>query len=267
MTESEWDSCDEPQVMLTFLRQRGTSDRKMRLFAVACCRRIWHVMLDARSRKAVEIAELCADGLVTDQELAHARQAACAAASAKIRTFGTECLAAMAAWGTLGEEPGAPSSADREEQAIQEMSARFPGMLVSLTPREPGAADAAESAAEAIASHAADGPSGRDLPKQVAEDTRDRLEEEEQRYQTQLLRDLFGNPFRRPATFDASWRTPSVMTRAEAMYESRSFDSMSALADALEAAGCAEPSILVHCRSRQEHVRGCWVIDTVLRKN
>ena len=33
------------------------------------------------------------------------------------------------------------------------------------------------------------------------------------------------------------------------------------LADALEDAGCTDPVPLAHCRSRTEHVRGCWLVD------
>jgi hypothetical protein len=39
VTEAEWDDCADPQQMLWLLRRKA-SYRKMRLFFVACCRKI-----------------------------------------------------------------------------------------------------------------------------------------------------------------------------------------------------------------------------------
>ena len=64
MTESQWQASRDPQAMLTFLRSRGGfSPRKARLFACACCRRIWPLLEFQEGRKAVEVGERFADGV------------------------------------------------------------------------------------------------------------------------------------------------------------------------------------------------------------
>ena len=60
--------------MLVFLRDKA-SERKLRLFAVACCRHIWHLIPDKPGHQAVEQAERYADGVVSRQQLAKVRRA------------------------------------------------------------------------------------------------------------------------------------------------------------------------------------------------
>jgi hypothetical protein len=73
--EQLWLVCDNSQQMLEDLRGKA-SNRKVRLFAVACCWRVWHKMTDKRCRDAVEAAERFADGAATQAELSEARSAA-----------------------------------------------------------------------------------------------------------------------------------------------------------------------------------------------
>src|SRR5208283_2088971 len=74
MTEQEWLACADPTPMLEFLR-RKVSDRKLRLFAVACCRRISHLFSDKCCDRGVETAEQFAEGIVGVQELYSAFEA------------------------------------------------------------------------------------------------------------------------------------------------------------------------------------------------
>ena len=57
MTEAEWLACTDPKPMLEFLEGKA-SDRKLRLFAMACCRRIWDLFKDAIVEQA-KLADSC----------------------------------------------------------------------------------------------------------------------------------------------------------------------------------------------------------------
>jgi hypothetical protein len=90
----------------------------------------------------------------------------------------------------------------------------------------------------------------------------------EAKAQRDLLRDIFGNPFR-PVAAEPSWTAWNggvVGKLAGSTYEERAFERLPVLADALEEAGCTDADILAHCRGGGEHVRGCWVVDLLLGK-
>jgi hypothetical protein len=89
--------------------------------------------------------------------------------------------------------------------------------------------------------------------------------EDERQTQCDLIRDIFGNPFR-PVVFDPVWRTETAVGIAAGIYEDRAFERMPILADALQEARCEHADILTHCREPGTHVRGCWVVDLVLGK-
>jgi hypothetical protein len=78
MNEMEWLNSTDPQEMLVFLDECGgwASGRKLRLFAVACCRRLPRAATYGRARKALEVAERYADGSATLRELREVGQAA-----------------------------------------------------------------------------------------------------------------------------------------------------------------------------------------------
>src|SRR5262245_56786234 len=69
MTEAKWWlTCEDPQAMLKRLRSEGNS-RKLHLFAVACCRRIWHLLPNDSARREVERAERRTDGEFHEEEI------------------------------------------------------------------------------------------------------------------------------------------------------------------------------------------------------
>jgi hypothetical protein len=91
--------------------------------------------------------------------------------------------------------------------------------------------------------------------------------------QADILRDIFGNPFR-PVAFDSMWLTSTAKALAAAAYDDPTLPAgtlqlyrLAVLADALEDAGCDNGDILGHLRGPGPHVRGCWVLDLLLGKS
>jgi hypothetical protein len=246
MTEAEWLAGTDPQPLLEFLRESGkVSDRKLRLLACAFCRRTWHLLPDQRPRRAVDLAERYADGGAGAAELAEA---------------------ARQAGSTLWDAPTGMAARDAAASARD-----------ALDPVASRAVAAGPTAA-AVAGGATLGIPRRrnNRPSRKWKGVWDRAFADEQRGQSGLIRDLFGNPFRTAAVDPAwlAWRGGTVARLVQAAYDERDLPSghldparLVVLADALEEAGCADPALLGHLRSGGEHVRGCWAVDALLGKS
>src|SRR5262245_40743503 len=72
MTEQEWLECLDWRAMFTYLGGR-VSERKLRLFAVACWCRAWP-HLPAEGKNAVELTERYADGNASIHDLNATRE-------------------------------------------------------------------------------------------------------------------------------------------------------------------------------------------------
>src|SRR5262249_7196679 len=142
---------------------------------------------------------------------------------------------------------------------------RLGGWHVERVAEAAGAAGEARSAWALVAARDVSAPNGgmpeAELPLQMRRSfcpDRQDCDSVERAAQAELLRDIYGNPFRL-ASFDPLWRTQDVVAIAQLMYDSRDFSSMPILADALQDAGCADSEILAHCQCAGAHVRGCWI--------
>lgn len=237
--------------MLNFLEGK-VSDRKMRLFAVACCREIWDIIVSQetvyhkdeaafwrRCQDAVTLAERFVDGLATEQELA--------AATAYPRPASSDAEAAMCA-AELPLDPAEVAEcavqATGEDATLGVYARYFPHgyspTVANMHLLETAKEEMARRRGEAVATA--------------------------KRSQADLIRDLVRNPFR-PYPLSDSWRTPDVIALAEAVYDTRDFTLLPSLADEMERAGCQVADVLGHCRNGGTHVRGCWLVDFVLGKD
>jgi hypothetical protein len=272
MLEVDWLSSTDPVAMLKWAASDGSgpgegpnrhrvSDRRLRLFAVACCRQVWDSLTDERSRTAIEMAERLADGEVTE---ADARKAEFAARRACADLFGNfesemawKCASTIQ---TLVENAGLPRwfSVSTKLAALQAALLRDicnPFRTVPFVIR------------------IRDGKG----------------------WMTNAHGQPGSNQWER-----CPWLTSTVQGIARQCYDERNFSGLPILADALEDAGCGDEEILRHlrrpavcpkCKGTRKtfiadpndafaagdvgcwecekdgagpHVRGCHVVDTLL---
>jgi hypothetical protein len=216
--------------MLYYLRDSGKNrDRKVRLFAVACCRRVWHLLKDERSREAVEVSERYADGQASAEDLERADLDAMSALD-EICTARNYDIRELLRKAPLSFPRGAPAGIRWACSAAWTASEK---------------AERAAWTAEGIAN-----------TNELAANS-------------DLLRCIFSNPFHPQPRLDpsiSSWNDGTVSKLAQAIYSDSAFDRLPVLADALEDAGCANESILFHLRHPGPHTRGCWAVDLILGK-
>jgi hypothetical protein len=251
MDEAAWLACNDPRLMLEFLRETAgewrfvtcaccrakcvrsggvcPAYRKLKLYACGCCRRVLSMLPEPECLAALEAAERYADGDLDEAQcssIAHVfdtKRRSC-------KKYGTPDDGAWNAlycavhrrWQSYLDEDFALKRCDLVDTVVL---------------------DAAESAGVGEAA-----------------------------VQATLLRDVIGNPFR-PLLLDLAWRTPTVLALAQAAYDNRILpsghlepDRLAVLADALEESGCTDAEILGHLRGPGPHVRGCFLVDAILTK-
>jgi hypothetical protein len=260
VTEAEWLACTDlrqgTDIGTVFEPLRGkASRRKLRLFAVACCRRTWHLLPDDDARRAVEVAEQFADGRANREAL---DEVARAMGGAGVRVHESIRKVARATGGAA--EPARESA---DVGGARRVALWAYDVVASVCGEDTGPhatrrLDWTRGAtrAMALACHmewqaTVGGPVPPDasLPYYA------------------LLRDIVGPlPFRpvviEPAWLRWNWGTVPAIART--IYEERAYHELPILADALMDAGCCNEEVLAHCRSPGPHVRGCWVVDLLL---
>lgn len=303
MTESQWLTSTDPSEMLQWLlggpgveerfehhtrpaaveerfehhARPAASGRKLRLFAVACCRQpaSWSLLQDDapcgrcggeglyerpflsdqrdvkcpdcsgtgrinRSRHAVKVAEGYADGKATKDELLYAfGQAA--------RVDGTTPQQYVSAYDAMQTCVSNPTAAAlnvareprilRPEQMVALLHDIFGNPFRPVTLQEECVCCRGRGCVGMVGNH----------------------------WQTRPCETCAGKGRRLPDWL--RWRDGIIPALAQEMYDSRDFTRMPLLADMLDDASCCDAQILDHCRGGGPHARGCWAVDSILGKS
>jgi len=286
MTEQEWLGARFTYEMLLYLEGRlyhwgkadtppKASDRQIRLFACACCRRIWD-LLDSPSRQAVEVAEQYADARASAEELEAARRSVLESLDKQLPGFphvatqhGLPDLE-MFLFPFLEHDRNWKERTDHDFERVWGYNPEALRLEMVLYRAFEAAIDAASSSTWGRISNAGRGWCTLEAnPEAVlarvgvpADDPTAWFasRESEHAKNTLLLRHIIGNPFRPYAAPD-HWPS-TVIQLADALYNGH--DCTFALHDALLEAG--HPELAEHFKEEQLHPKGCWVLDLLLGK-
>jgi hypothetical protein len=223
MTEKGWLTGVVAERLL--MQVKGASERRLRLYGVACCRRGWS-LLGLAARKAVEVAERFADGLCSFDELIAARNSAGATHPA-VRAV-TQEPKKSSCWGGMRDTA----------RAMVEAICHGPTWHAAPIDQRLGVCETLreqERAAQAGLLRCLFGNPFRPVVIEVSWKTPELVGMAEAAYRERSELDGMLDPAR-----------------------------LAVLSDALEDASCTDAEILGHLRAPGPHGRGCWVIDLVL---
>jgi hypothetical protein len=252
MTEVEWAECSDPLSLVAFVRRDVVtlvdevpaerqeamrrhllslvSPRKLRLVACAACRRLWPLLGDERSRKAVEVAERYIDGLAGYPEWAAAGGGA------------------VMAWEAAMAKPGyAGGHAARTCRAAANAAMRTACFDLER---------AIDECAVAVA-WASDSLTLHDAREEQAQLLRD------------VVGNPFRPVVIEPGCRTAKLVALAQAAYDHCLLPEGHLDPahLSALAAALEAVGCEDAELLGHLRGPGPHWRGRWAVDALTGKS
>ena len=242
MTEAERTNIMEAMYM--------PSLRKQRLFLCAICRRILHLANHENCQRAIDVAEMYADGKATSEQ----RQTAINGARTATRaaTNAVDEAAKLA-----GQEASQYVEEARHSGKPNALIAGFCARIVCELPLwQRGEASEIKNLTVLALVNSTEAKWFGEVKNDV----------EELQAQQAILRDMECPSSTLVDHTWLAWRDGTILKLAQAIYDDRAFDRLPVLADALEEAGCHDADILAHCRAPGPHVRGCWVVDLLLGK-
>jgi hypothetical protein len=225
MDEQAWLNEADPELMLRFLPEKP-SERKLRLFGLACYRRTWHLFPNERWERLLEVGERFVDQAASRAEL-------------------------NSAWWRVPTAPEYPA----------ELVAVANGVGVSgFNPRQANAV--AYASAKAVAKAAdpkTDVEAYRCPPRDAERATQSGL-------LRCIFGNPFHPVAVNAAWQTPTVLALARAAYEERSLPAGTLDPerLAVLADSLEDAGCADVKILSHLRGDSPHVRGCWCVDAIL---
>lgn len=241
MSAERWNSAGLQEMVS--IAPAGLSPRKFNLFTNWCCQVLRPYLKDRRSIAAAQFADRHVDDRIENASEAQVHLEESRAAVTDLESWAK----------------ASPTCAVWRRRRVYVLAAQVAQQAVGDDLPNGGVLSSSKYTAHALGWANANSANGFDHDAERIRDSQIRLQEG-------IFREIVGNPFL-PIEFDPRWRTDDVMGIARGIYANRAFTHMPILSDALMDAGCDDEHIIGHCRGKNQHVRGCWLIDLILQQN
>jgi hypothetical protein len=207
------------------------SARKRRLWGCALCRLLLPYMRDRRGLRVIKVVERFADGEATERELRTALNDANSSVHQCDIPWSAMYLARCALFNlALNENQYRPNG----------ISGNYWGVLAKVA---------------------------KDSANKEESDQWKEIKIAASRVELDLWKELLGNPFAvSPFKLSSIRLGQETKALAQEIYATGTYEKLPELGERLTADGMHEERVHSHCRRRDGHYRGCWVLDEVLAK-
>ena len=250
MNSFDWDNCNNPQILLSAecpVDARTLTNRKLTFYSYECCKLIKELLPDAITQDGLRLSEDLIFGNVDTKQFLQLKEHVHGNYDDPTLNPRSDKTENWAAYASLF------CACDKDSALAFHREFEWQGADSYKTVLSFYKDCASDFAAIALM-----------CSKSTPKRKRPKVYSDQRSIQATILKDIIISPFD-AINIDYHLLTRNIVDCAKNMYQTECFGDMDLLGKMLKDCKCASDDVIAHCRSDQRHVRGCWLLDMIIR--